>query len=323
MSNEQTIADLGEIEALRRTVGRLNPGDFTLVGSGDDAAVVATTDNSFVVTTDTMIEDHDFRLDWSTFFALGYKAVATNLSDVAAMGAKPTALVVSLAVPKSTRIASLEEFAYGLRAACEQLSPGVAVVGGDLASSEKVFISVTAHGQLEGRAPVLRSGAKAGDLVAVAGLLGHAAAGLDILRTDREDRIMAYDSFVEKQLQPKPPIASGVSAALAGATSMIDISDALSLDAARVAKASEVAIHLSRKDLDGFCAMVEEPALALGAVAIDWVLHGGEDHSLLATFPADAKLPREFKVIGKVTEGSGVFLDGEPIPANGWDSVVG
>lgn len=323
MSKEQTIADLGEVEALRRTVARLNSGEFALVGSGDDAAVVSTTNDTFVVTTDTMIEHHDFRLDWSTFFELGFKAVATNLSDVAAMGARPTALVVSLAVPKTTAILNLEEFADGLRAACEQLAPGVSVVGGDLASSENVFISVTAHGQLEGRAPVLRSGAQVGDIVAIAGLLGHAAAGLDILLRDSEETIIAYDSFVEKQLQPRPPISSGIAAALAGATAMIDVSDGLSLDASRIAKSSSVGIRLNRRDLDGFCAMLEEPALAIEKNALDWVLHGGEDHSLLATFPANATLPREFKAIGEVVEGNGIFLDDLVLTPKGWDSVQG
>ncbi|MEN9730947.1 MAG: hypothetical protein RL488_257, partial [Actinomycetota bacterium] len=143
MNNIPTVAELGENESLRRTVSRLAGSDYALVGSGDDSAVIKAKDGRFVVTTDTMIEGHDFRLDWSTGFDLGWKAVATNVSDVAAMGARPTSLVVAIAVPGSTPITFLEDFADGLKAACEALAPGCGVVGGDLAASEKVFVSVT------------------------------------------------------------------------------------------------------------------------------------------------------------------------------------
>lgn len=323
VDKQQTVAELGEIESLARTVSRLGKSEFALVGSGDDSAVVATTDDCFVVTTDTMIEDHDFRLDWSTFYDLGFKAVATNLSDVAAMGARPTSLVVAIAVPGHTNITSLESFADGLREACAQLAPGVGVVGGDLAASEKVFISVTAHGQLEGRTPVLRSGAHVGDIVAVAGTLGRAACGLALLLSGNSDAVAAYDDFVATQLRPTPPIAAGIEAALSGATSMLDLSDGLALDAARIAKASGVALNISRRDLDGFCAMLEQPAAALGVNAFDWVIAGGEDHSLLATFSEDAQIPRAFKPIGTVVAGDAVLLDGVQIESSGWDSIRG
>jgi thiamine-monophosphate kinase len=327
VATPETVGTLGEIEALKRTVSRLNLGEHAIVGSGDDAAVVATTEDRFVVSTDTMIEDHDFRLDWSNFYDLGFKAIATNVSDVAAMGATPTALVVAIAVPASTLISDLEAFADGLRAACELLAPGAAVVGGDLAASDKVFISVTAHGALNGLEPVLRSGAKVGDIVAVAGTLGRAAAGLALLASGNSDAVSAYDDFVAVQLRPEPPVASGANAASAGATSMLDVSDGLAKDAARIARASEVSIHINRRDLDGFVAMVEEPARAIDANALDWVLYGGEDHSLLATFVPGSKIPREFKPIGLVVEAVAgkyeVSLDGSPIEAKGWDSILG
>ena len=226
MNEKNTLASLGENESLRRTIGRLIQADKALVGPGDDAAVVSTTDNKFVVTTDTMIEDHDFRLDWSTGFDLGFKAVASNVADVAAMGAVPIALTVAIALPGSTDIKFLEDFADGLNAGIDALAPGAAVVGGDLASSEKVFISVTAHGELNGLAPVLRSGAKVGDIVAVAGTLGRAAAGLALLQSDTDAK-SAFDDLVNIQLRPHPPITAGVLANKAGATSMLDISDGL------------------------------------------------------------------------------------------------
>jgi thiamine-monophosphate kinase len=320
VNNIPTVAELGEIESLRRTVSRLNGTDYAVVGSGDDSAVINAADGRFVVTTDTMIEGHDFRLDWSTGFDLGWKAVATNVSDVAAMGARPTSLVVAIAVPGSTPITFLEDFADGLKAACEQLAPGCGVVGGDLAAADQVFISVTAHGDLEGREPILRSGAKPGDVLAVAGTLGRAAAGLSLLFSGDADAISAYDALVDVQKRPEPPIAAGVGL---NATSMLDVSDGLAKDAARIAKASGVKLVINSRDLQGFEAMLDDVAMRLGVQARDWVLGGGEDHSLLATFGPDVEIPRAFKPIGIVAEGSGVYLDDVQLDEAGWDSITG
>ena len=322
MSNLETVAQVGENEALKRTIARLNVSDHALVGPGDDSAVISAPDGRFTVTTDTLIEGHDFRLDWSSAYDLGWKAVASNLADVAAMGAVPTSLVVALTVPGSTLVSWLEQFADGLKAACLALAPGCGVVGGDLASSDQVMISVAAHGSLEGREPVLRSGAQVGDVVAVAGTLGRAAAGLALLQSDNRDAISAYDDWVNIQRRPKPPIAAGVAAAVAGATSMLDLSDGLARDAARIAKASTVSIQIDPLQLQGFEAVVEEAARAIDANPADWVIGGGEDHSLLATFPAGATLPRAFKPIGVVLpQGPApVMLGAQPLPERGWDS---
>jgi thiamine-monophosphate kinase len=324
VSQESTLANLGESESLRRTIGRLIQGEYTLVGPGDDAAVVRATDGRFVVTTDTMIEGHDFKLEWSTGFDLGYKAVATNVSDVAAMGARPTALVVAIALPSTTNISWLEAFADGLNVAITELAPGAEVVGGDIANSNLVFVSVTAHGDLDGREPVLRSGAKVGDVLAVAGTLGRAAAGLALLQSDTDAK-SAFDDLVAVQLRPQPPVASGVAASLAGATSMLDISDGLARDAHRIAKASGVTLQINSKDLQGFEAGVEQAAMRLAVSASDWVRFGGEDHSLLATFPEGVVIPREFKPIGLVVEQTDhlVTLDGIELQQNGWDSIRG
>jgi len=324
VSQESTLANLGESESLRRTIGRLIQGQYTLVGPGDDAAVVRAPDGKYVVTTDTMIENHDFKLEWSTGFDLGYKAIATNVSDVAAMGARPTALVVAIALPSTTNISWLEAFADGLNAAITELAPGAEVVGGDIANSDLVFVSVTAHGDLDGREPVLRSGAKVGDVLAVAGTLGRAAAGLALLQSDTDAK-SAFDDLVAIQLRPQPPVASGVAASLAGATSMLDISDGLARDAHRIAKASGVSIQINSKDLQGFEAGVEQAAMRLAVSASDWVRFGGEDHSLLATFPEGVVIPREFKPIGRVVEQTDhlVTLDGIELQQNGWDSIRG
>jgi thiamine-monophosphate kinase len=325
VSKAETIGSLGENESLKRTIARLSASDFAIIGPGDDAAVISAPDARFVVTTDTLVENHDFKLNWSSGYDLGWKAVASNLADVAAMGAVPTALVVAVTAPAETLVIWLESFADGLREACEQLAPGCGVVGGDLAASDQVMVSVAAHGSLEGREPVLRSGAKAGDIIAVAGTLGKAAAGLALLQSENSDAISAYDNLVKIQLRPSPPISSGAAAALAGATSMLDISDGLAKDASRIARASAVSIEIDPLMLQGFEAVIEEAARAIGASESDWVLFGGEDHSLLATFPPNAELPREFKPIGVVVKQSStpVSLGANPLPEKGWDSVNG
>ncbi len=318
-----TIAELGENASLARTIARLNLATAALVGPGDDSAVVAAPDSRFTVTTDTMVEGHDFKLDWSSAYDLGYKAIASNVADVAAMGAKPTSLVVALICRPSTEIEWLESFADGLRDGCLALAPEAAVVGGDLTIADTTVIAVTAHGDLEGREPLLRSGARVGDVVAVAGTLGKAAAGLALLQSGNADAISAYDELVNLQRRPQPPIASGVLAAKFDATSMLDLSDGLSRDAARIAKASGVTVSLNRRDLQGYEAMLEEAARAIGANAFDWVLDGGEDHSLLATFAAGTSIPREFKPIGEIIARTNhdVLLDMAPVAEGGWDSV--
>jgi thiamine-monophosphate kinase len=297
-----TLGVVGEAGVLSRIFPRLPQSASTLLGPGDDAAVIAAPDGRFVVTTDMMIHGPDFRLAWSTPFDLGWKAAATNLSDVAAMGAVPTALVVALAAPADTPVTFHEGFADGLREACAELAPGCGVVGGDLSVSDTLTIAVTAFGDLESRPPVTRSGARAGDVVAVAGALGLAGAGLRMLfehgLTSSPDR---GGPEIEAQLQPRPPISLGPVAALAGATSMIDLSDGLALDAARVAAASGVAFALH----------------ALSAIELD----GGEDHALLATFAGE--VPEGFRVIGRVVEGTGVLVDGRPYEPGGWDPFTG
>lgn len=321
-----TVFELGENEALKRAVKFFSPGTNTLVGSGDDAAVISS-GGKYVVTTDSMVEGRDFRTDFSSGFDLGFKAVASNLADVAAMGAKPTALVVAMVVTTQTKQAWLEDFARGLQSGIDALSPGAEIVGGDLARGNQIVIAVTAHGELS-REPVLRSGAKPGDRLALAGTLGRAACGLDLLLSPDESLAKAYDEWVEVQLRPTPPITLGLQ--VAGiASAMLDVSDGLSVDATRIAKASNVSIRLSSSALSGYEAVLEMAAQSMRARGFEadehqWVLHGGEDHSLLASFPPDAMIPKGFKVIGEVLEAQAnpLFLDQTPLAATGWDSVV-
>ncbi|PWC03908.1 thiamine-phosphate kinase [Agromyces badenianii] len=320
-AHPRTVGDLGEDAVLGRILPRLRAGDAALLGAGDDAAVVAAPDGRFVVTTDLMVHGPDFRLAWSTPFELGWKAAATNLTDVAAMGARPTALVVAIAAPPSTDATVLEGIADGFREALAVLAPGAGVVGGDLSASTVLTIAVTAFGDLEGRPPVTRSGARVGDVVAHAGVRGDAARGLALLFDEARDAAGEPDAdaadvlrgrhpaLIAAQLAPAPPVAAGVAAALAGATAMLDVSDGLARDARRIALASGVGIDFS--------------AAALGPDA-RLALAGAEDHGLLATFPPATMLPAPFERIGRVTDAAGeLFVDGAPIDAVGWDPYSG
>jgi thiamine-monophosphate kinase len=317
MSAEDTLGGIGEGATLARIFPRLPAATAALVGPGDDSAVLAAPDGRFVVTTDMMIHGPDFRLAWSSAHDLGWKAAASNLADVAAMGAVPTGLVVAIAAPATTAVSFLEEFADGLRDGCAAMAPGCGLVGGDLSVSSTLTVAVTAFGDLEGRAPVLRSGARLGDIVAVSGAIGAAAAGLRILFAGAvaegvPDSALARalrrsHPEVNSQLAPNPPIADGRLAALAGATAMIDLSDGLALDARRLAQASKVGIDLS--------------SAAIGARD---ALVGGEDHSLLATFPAGVALPGGFRPVGTVVGDTGLLVDGVPFEARGgWDPYEG
>lgn len=319
--DDPRIGDISEGTVLRAILARTAPASHALLGPGDDAAVVAAPSGSVVATADTLVEGPDFRLAWSSGYDLGWKSAAVNLSDVAAMGAVPTALLVSLAVPADTRLSFVEAMADGFRECCSQLAPGCSVVGGDLTVSELLVVAVTALGDLGGRTAVTRAGARPGDVVALAGELGVAAAGLGLLfgrfregaspvPVERSTLDAMQRGALDRQLRPVPPVALGPAAADAGATAMMDVSDGLALDASRMADASNVTIEFSGAALD---------ALAFGG-ARERALGGGEDHGLLATFPP-GRMPEGFVQIGTVSARAGapVLVDGEPVAERGWD----
>jgi thiamine-monophosphate kinase len=279
-----------------------------------------------VVTTDMMVQGPDFRLEYSSGYDLGFKAAATNLSDVAAMGARPSSLIVALAAPSSTPITLVEEFARGLREACGELAPGCGVVGGDLSTSSVLTIAVTALGDLEGREPILRSGAQVGDQIAVAGVLGYAAVGLAELFAGKLET--GHPNALAAQIRPRSPIASGKAAALAGATAGLDVSDSLVMDAGRIARESKVVLRLDEDALDAEAATLAIEVGIDASTARQAILFGGEDHALLMTFPAGTVLPEGFRSIGRVDAvdddlGPHVNLGGAPVPENGWNPFTG
>jgi len=305
MSDVGSLADLGEFGLIQRITQDLPTSAEVVVGTGDDAAVLVTSDGRSVISVDMLVEGRHFRRDWSTPIDVGRKAAAAALADLAAMGARPVALVVGFGAPADLPAAWALSCTAGLRE--EAQDAGAVLVGGDVVQAAQIVISVTVIGALDGRAPVLRSGAKPGDVIALAGRVGWAAAGLALLsRGFRSPKVL-----VDAQRCPTPPYAAGVAAAIAGATSMIDVSDGLVADARHVAQASGVVMSLDSSVLE----VPEQMAATAAAYHVDpreWSLHGGEDHALLATFPAGSAVPESFMVLGTVeaSDEPGVVVDG-------------
>ncbi|WP_309131001.1 thiamine-monophosphate kinase [Brevibacterium sp.] len=350
------LSELGESHVLSRILRHNRSGAQVIVGPGDDAAVTAMRGN-LVSTADMLVENQDFTRDWLDWNRLGIKAAAQNLADVCAMGAEPHGLLVSLAVPDATEIADLEALFSGIvteaTRAGDELGCEVPIIGGDLSSSELIVVAITALGTVtadteagesgtgatrvaEASAPgteatrttggaVTRAGAEPGDLVYLAGTVGRAAAGLDLLFAgERDDEALA--SLIRTQLSPQPDY-SAIPAIRPVASAMIDVSDGLSTDLRRVAEASSVHIRIERERLQPLIDDLLPAArrlLALRetgdaeALALKWVLGGGEDHGFLAAAPASAAPPVGWRRIGEVTAGSGVSLDGEEVPTSGF-----
>lgn len=308
-----TVGDIGEFGLIERVTARLETGGACLLGPGDDAAVLAAPDTRVVASTDLLVDGGHFRRDWSSAQDVGHKAAAQGMADIAAMGAVPTALLVGLACPPDLAVSWVEGVAEGLAAECGGV--GAVVVGGDVARSPILTLAITALGDLRGRAPITRSGAQVGDVVAVAGRLGWSAAGLAVLtRGFRSPAIV-----VSAHRRPEPPYAQGPLAATAGATAMCDVSDGLVQDLGRIAVASGVGIEIATAAVE-VGPRLHDVGRALGVDPLQWVLTGGEDHALVATFPSAQSAPSQWRVIGRVVPGEGaVTVDGTAYEVGGFD----
>jgi thiamine-monophosphate kinase len=347
-----TVDELGEFGLIAAIQALLPAGHALVLGIGDDAAVISAPDRRVVASTDLLVEGRHFRRDWSSAFDVGVKAAAQNLADIAAMGAAPTALLVGFAAPGDLAVAWAEDLVRGLAAECERA--GASVAGGDVSSADSVVLAITALGDLAGREPVTRSGARPGDMLAIAGQLGRSAAGLALLEAgvggqpgsagaadrpsaavgppagaagrpapavavgqERPDAV-ALGGLLDSHRRPRPPYDAGPEAAVIGATSMIDISDGLAADLGHVAEASGVLVDIDAAALPGDPAL-QAAAEVLGADWRHWVLTGGEDHALAATFPPGTGLPPRWAVVGTVREGRGVTVDSRPVAGpGGW-----
>ncbi len=297
-----SLADLGEFGLIEALAERFPQGDHVLVGPGDDAALVSVPDGRVVVSTDLHVETRHFRRDWASANDIGHRVAAANLSDVNAMGGRATALTVGLAAPADLPVAWALELAEGIAEECALV--GASVVGGDLTGADQVMVAVTVLGAVAGE-PVRRSGARAGDVVAIAGRQGWAAGGLAVLaRGFRSPR-----KLVDAYRRPEPPYGAGAQAAALGATAMIDVSDGLLADVGHIAEASGVAVDIRTSSFE-IAEPLQAVGAALGADPLRFILAGGDDHCLVATFPEGALLPEGWSPIGEVAEGSGVTVDG-------------
>lgn len=250
-----------------------------LLGIGDDAACLEDLESP-VFSCDALIENVHFRHDWISPRQLGWKAMAVNVSDMAAMGAQPVAVTVSLALPPQTETCWVEELCRGFADAARHFQFSVA--GGDTTKAEQVMISIAIIGELMTPGALRRDGAQAGDALLITGSLGDSAAGLAVLQKKGEVRTSFEQYCVEKHLRPLPRIqevrsALGVGGFLHAA---IDISDGLAGDAAHIAWASQVdcVINAAQIPVSSFC---RQTADDLNADALQWALAGGEDYELL------------------------------------------
>lgn len=310
------LSQLEEEELLARILPLFPLAPGLVVPPGDDAAVLATGPRT-IATTDTVVLGRDWVDEWSSGADVGHKVVVQNLADVAAMGGRPTGILVTLVADPAISVEWVLDHARGVAEACREA--GVGVLGGDLSSAPAgvVMVSVTALGDLDGDA-VLRSGARPGDVVAVNGSLGLAAAGLMLLQSGAPER---HPEAVARQRRPRTPLAAGPEAAAAGVTAMLDVSDGLLRDGGRIARASRVVLDLDPALLEPDVAELT-PALGREA-AWDCVLAGGEEHSLLATF-APGRMPLGWRAIGTVRaphsgERPRILVDGALVHHTGWD----
>ncbi|MFI0450491.1 thiamine-phosphate kinase [Actinomadura sp. 6N118] len=234
----ETIGALGEFGLIARLTRRLPQGPAVALGPGDDAAVVRAPDGRVVATTDLLVEGRHFRLDWSGPYDIGRKAASQNLADVVAMGARPTALLIGLALPADTSVEWAERLYDGLADECART--GASVAGGDVVGASEITIAVTALGDLGGEVPLTRSGAQPGEIVAVRGRIGYSSAGLDLLSAGLDGPA----ELMEAHRRPQPPYEAGQEARALGATALMDVSDGLLQDLGHIATASGVRIEV-------------------------------------------------------------------------------
>lgn len=323
-THEPLLGDVGEHGVLAEVFAALvdQPDDTVLLGPGDDTAWLRAASGAVLATTDSMVRGQDWLDEWSSATDVGIKAMTQNLADLAAMGGFGTGVLVTLLADRALPLRWVRELAQGV--AWGGRRAGVPVLGGDLSGAPAgvVAVSVTALGELGSGvdSPVLRSGARSGEVLAVSGQLGRSAAGLELLSAGHRD-----GPLVDFHRRPLTDLAQGPRAARAGASSMIDISDGLGRDADRIAHASGLAVVVDPDAVEGLMAdLVDGSGLDLD-IARRAVLGGGEEHELLATFPTSASLPSGWRVLGRVQdpdgEGPGVYLGPERLDPRrgGWD----
>jgi thiamine-monophosphate kinase len=288
------------------------------LGIGDDAAVLVLPEGEELVTTiDALIEEVHFRRDWSRPEDIGWKALAVNVSDLGAMGARPLACFLTLALPKGTRTAWVDRFYAGLAECAGEY--GCPVAGGDtVRSPDRIALTIAALGSVPAGKAVTRAGAQPGDLICVTGVLGDSGAGLALLERGKR-AARRYAGPVAWHRRPHPPVAAGAVLAERGIPSaMMDLSDGLASDLRHIARASGVGARIEASRLP-ISDAARQAAKELKVDPVHWALHGGEDYQLLFTVPEERfeELPPALgplgavaTVIGRITRRRGLFLIG-------------
>lgn len=295
------IAEHAWIAGLRERLGPA--GEGVLVGVGDDAAVLSPASNPLVWTIDAAVEGVHFTFDIADAYTVGYRSLMAAASDLAAMGASPRGVLSALTLPHEADEQKLDELVRGQRAAAELLH--TAVIGGNVSRGPCWSVSTTVLG--EAKYPLLRSGARAGDRIWVAGPLGHASAGLRLLLSRASTRSNALDfspderACVDAWSRPLAQIEAGLR--LAGrATSAIDVSDGLAQDLGHIARASRVDIELAIEAvISESPGLLTRVASALGVPADRFAVSGGEDYALVVSSP-DSLSNEGFRAIGRVVD---------------------
>ncbi|SFL97387.1 thiamine-phosphate kinase [Pelosinus propionicus] len=298
---EFALIDLIKVDAIHNK-------DNVVIGIGDDAAALIPAPHQLqLVTTDMLVEMVHFDLSTTSAWQLGYKSIAVNLSDIAAMGGKPTHVVISIALPSYLSVDFVVSLYEGMKEICHEF--GVNIVGGDtVASPNGLVINVTAMGEVDPKNLQRRSGASVGDLVVVTGALGDSGCGLELLQQGTWTEHEFFQPLVLRHVTPRPQVAAGAMLASFGSTSMNDISDGLASEVNEIAAASQVGIRIYAKMIP-LSAEVCAAAGALGKDGLEYALYGGEDYQLVFTIPSQqlslisqADLGIKLTVIGEVIE---------------------
>jgi thiamine-monophosphate kinase len=332
------LSEDGLVAAIRTVLSGETSG--VIVGLGDDAAVVEPGTGSSVLTTDLLVDGVHFERGSTSARDLGAKAIAVNVSDIAAMGASPRYALASLALPSDIEAAWVVELYGGMRAACDEYA--LALVGGDLSRAERLVISVVVLGEVSRGRAVTREGARAGDAIVVTGSLGAAAAGLALSRAPAPVLLAALSAGWARELldalaRPAARVGEGVTLAQCGATAMMDLSDGLAKDLSRLCIASGVGARVRLADVP-IPEAVRAAAAALAVDPLDLAISGGEDYELLATIaPTEVDGARErlrdrfglaLTQVGDIVEGQGLVAvdahDAEStMEPKGWDHFAG
>lgn len=334
------LTDLGEFEVINQlTKDFINSNESTILGVGDDAAVIDFNDNQVLVSTDMMVEGVHFDLAYMPLKHLGYKAVVSNLSDIYSMNGICTQITVSIAVSNRFNLESLEELYLGIKTACKFYK--VDLVGGDTTSSTKgLIISITAIGKAKSKAIVKRNGAKINDLIVVSGDIGSAYMGLQVLKRENEvfkvnpanqPDLSDYTYLLKRQLKPeaRKDIIDFFDKNKVIPTSMIDISDGLSSEIMHICKNSDIGCDIYEEKIplsEELKSACDEFKLHPTTIA----LSGGEDYELLFTINQKdyekIKKSNDLTVIGYITDSkNGINLvtkseEKVPIISQGWKS---